>query len=330
MTEFKPMIIEKEYYSDNTRISNSGTTLFEDSPLTYKEVILDKKEQEDVKAFRKGTMEHMYLLQKEDFWNNYTVLDFQIPKSEQAKTYANMLVEAVLRPIEAFKQCYSTKGMSEAKITSEALKKIEELDAYTTYLLRKDAKEIISFAELQSLKQTEANVKAHKLANKLLKEFTDSTEIYAMSEFHINWTHPATKLPCKSLLDRFIIDVTNKTIYLVDVKTTGSIANFGKSFKEYAYAKQLAWYWMAIEYYIENYSNLNFSEFHKKTYIVAVKNHGNKQVKVINITEEILNAEHDRIQNIMCELQWHYTNSLWEHTKEYYEGDGSETMKITT
>ena len=78
------MKIEIPYYEDNTRISNSAIGWFlKKGPRYLKDMLDGKEEGISGKFLEKGTMIHMYLLQPDEFWDNYIILDFVVPKVSQ-------------------------------------------------------------------------------------------------------------------------------------------------------------------------------------------------------------------------------------------------------
>jgi len=323
------MEVEKEYYSDNTRVSNSSLGWFEQSPLYFYKRLNNLEQGEDVTAFRKGTMIHMFILQPDEFWLHYQILDFEIPKSDQQKDFAIKYIQSDaptvnLKAIEAFKASYVIKGMSEDKIASESLKLALKLKRYIKYLRTKDNKVTISWSEYILLKQIKENVEKHKLASKLLLDSTNKW-CEAFSEFHIDWTHPGG-LKCKSLLDRFLIDEENKTIYLIDIKTTNLFKDFADSVKKYSYIRQMSFYWMAIFYYMKQYG-INLDNWEFKTYIVAMQL-GDAQIKVFEINPNDLNEEVIYINKLVDQILWHISKNKWDYTMEYYENDGSETLRL--
>ena len=90
------MIIDKPYYEDNTRISNSAIGWFlKKGPRFYRDMIDGKEEGLKLPQLERGTMIHEYILQPEEFWNDYIILDYEVPKVKQQKdfceTYANSL-----------------------------------------------------------------------------------------------------------------------------------------------------------------------------------------------------------------------------------------------
>ena len=72
------------YYEDNTRISNSAIGWFLNKGPQYLRDMLDNKEEGlSGKFLERGTMIHEYILQPEEFWKDYEILDFDTPKAPQ-------------------------------------------------------------------------------------------------------------------------------------------------------------------------------------------------------------------------------------------------------
>ena len=87
------MDISVPYYEDLTRISNSNIGWFLKKGPRYLKEMLDGKEGLKASFLDKGTMIHEYILQPEEFWKDYIILDFAVPKVKQQKDllefYAN-------------------------------------------------------------------------------------------------------------------------------------------------------------------------------------------------------------------------------------------------
>ena len=177
------------------------------------------------------------------------------------------------------------------------------------------------------LKAIKKNMEDHKKANELLFNYPETFEVH--NEFHINWEYPNASslgdLPCKSLLDRVMIDHTNKKIILVDIKTTADVYNFKHSVEEFDYCRQLAYYWLAIHWYFKNELKLDIEEYEHSTYIVAIQNDG-ATCKVFEIDDETIITNIDKLTHIITQMDWHFSNNLWDYSREYYEGDGAELL----
>lgn len=185
------------------------------------------------------------------------------------------------------------------------------------------------------LKTIKSNIDSHKKAKELL---TDIPGVESHNEFHINWTLPimtnSLKMdedkiwyaPCKSLLDRCIFDHVNKKIILIDLKTTSDVYNFKHSVEEFGYYRQIAYYLLAITWYMKD-QDIDISDYDCEAYIVAIQTNGSYEVRVFDMFNETeLDSQKTIIINALTELSYHYRTNNWEHTLSYYEGDGTERL----
>ena len=325
----KKMIINTPYYEDNTRYSNSAIGWFLRKGPKYLRDMLDGKEKGlDLPQLKKGTMIHEYILQPEEFWKDYIILDYEVPKVKQQKdfctAYANSLelVEDT-KLLEAYRSSYSNTKSSEI-----ALNEARELcNKYTDYIKalqsKKDNKIPISFADLDMLKKIKKNLEEHQAANKLLFDVPTTYDYH--NEFHINWE--LDKVPCKSLLDRVMFDHVNKKIILIDLKTTSDVYNFKHSVEEFDYYRQLAFYLCAITWYMLEVLNYNVDDYDLECYIIAIQTNGNYEVRVFDMfnEEELLNRK-NLISDTIKEISYHINSGNWEHTRKYYENNGIEKL----
>lgn len=241
--------IKIPYYEDKTRISNSNIGWFLTQGPKYLKDMLDGKEKGLEGSFlEKGTMIHMYILQPDEFWDNYVILDFETPKSEQQKLFAKAYIESLQleenkKIIDAYKLSYAADKKSEDECLLRGIELKDKLDKYITYLqIETENKKTITWADYRMLEAIKSNIQNHKLANLLIYDQPSTVEQH--NEFHINWEYPEEfhdmKLQCKSLLDRVIFDHENKKITLIDVKTTSDISKFNESIDKYDYLRQLS------------------------------------------------------------------------------------------
>lgn len=327
------MDITIPYYEDTTRISNSNIGQFIKYGPAYLRRMLDGKEEGLKGSFlAQGTMIHMYILQPEEFWDNYQLESFEKPSSTQQQTFAIELANTIeIEPnkalLSAYKAAYSTTALTDDKILTKATEMALKLKSYIDYLKEPVKKIIINGSQLNSLKKIKESIDNHKLANTLL---TKQAEDH--NEFHINWEFPkqynGINLPCKSLLDRCIFDFDNKKVTLIDLKTTSNIGTFEHSIEEYDYLRQLAYYWLAIMWYLKNEKNITIEDdWSLNTYIIAIDKE-NYEVRVFSFTDKQLETRLDTINNVIKEICWHFDLNLWDHRREYYEGDGSEQLLL--
>ena len=331
------MIIDKPYYEDNTRISNSAIGWFlKKGPQYYHRMMIGEEEGLKLPQLEKGTMIHEYLLQPDEFWKDYIILDFAVPKVKQQKDLCELYYTyKQTDPLEeddklillAYNTAYSNKKSDEVKL-KEAKEILDLYSNYIEYYANKDSKKVISFADLTMLKQIKENITNHIKANELL---TDKPGCESNNEFHINWELQVGDwlAPCKSLLDRVIFDHINQKIILIDLKTTSDVYNFKHSVEEFQYYRQLCYYLMAISWYMYKDQNIDISNYDTEVYIIAIQTNNNYEIRVFNMfnEEELLNSK-NIILDTLSELSYHYQTNNWEHTREYYENNGIERLGI--
>lgn len=323
------MKIEIPYYEDNTRISNSAIGWFlKKGPRYLKDMLDGKEEGISGKYLEKGTMIHMYLLQPDEFWQNYIVIDYEKPKTSQQLAFCERYHSSTEiieddKLLDAYKSAYSGNNMSKDAMLKKAKEIYFKFAEYIEFLEKTDLYTIISFADLTMLKRIKENIENHKKANELL---TDQPGVECNNEFHINWEAEKQGVSCKSLLDRVKIDHTNKKITLIDLKTTVDVYNFKHSVEEYDYYRQIAFYILALTYYMKE-EGYDIDEYDLEAYIIAIQSNGNNEVRVFNmLNEEELLERKDLIANTLTEISYHYQTGNWDHTRKYYEEDGTEEL----
>jgi hypothetical protein len=298
--------------------------------------MLDGKEKGlDLPQLRKGTMIHEFLLQPDQFWNDYVLFDGDKPKSAQAQKFCENLINTVEIELnkqlsEAYRKSYSIVGKSEDKILSEALKISVEYKDYIEAL--KTNKILISEYDLKQLDTIKNNVQAHKLACILLRKSGEYGFTHIYHEFQINWDFhlPFKCIKCKSLLDSCTFDFQNKVCTIMDIKTTAKLWHFEDSMKEFDYCRQLCFYKDAVYWYLANVLGITdeFDKWRFEFYIIAIDTTGSNEIRVFRLDSSQVCSRNGVINDAMTEIAWHMDKNLWEHGYEYYAGDGSETLNL--
>ena len=342
--EYKIPEYKIPYYEDNTRISNSAIGWFLNKGPAYFRRMLDGKENGlDLPQLRKGTMIHEFLLQPEQFWDDYMLFVGEKPKSAQAQKFCENLINTVEIELnkqlsEAYRKSYSIVGKSEDKILSEALKISVEYKDYIEAL--KSKKILISQYDLDQLMKIQHNIGEHKLARQLIRRAGDHGSIHVYHEFQINWdylvedelNHGAlTPVACKSLLDSCTFNFDTKTCTIMDIKTTAKLWHFEDSMKEFDYCRQLCFYKEAVYWYLDNKLELSSSEIGKwkfEFYIIAIDTTGSNEIRVFKLTIQQVASRSVVIHDFMSVCLWHLGTGNWDHSRAYYVGDGSETLDL--
>ena len=342
--EYKIPEYDIPYYEDNTRISNSAIGWFLNKGPAYFRNMLDGKEKGlDLPQLRKGTMIHEFLLQPDQFWNDYVLFDGEKPKSAQAQKFCENLINTVEIELnkqlsEAYRKSYSIVGKSEDKILSEALKISVEYKDYIEAI--KSKKILISQYDLDQLMKIQHNVEEHKLAKQLLQKAGDYSNIHIYHEFQINWDYWAedelnhgalTPIACKSLLDSCTFDFDAKTCTIIDIKTTAKLWHFEDSIKEFDYCRQLCFYQEAVYWYLNNELELSSDEINEwrfEYYIIAIDTTGSNEIRVFKLAAPQVTSRGVTIHDFMRVYLWHLGTGNWDHSYDYYTGDGSETLNL--
>lgn len=342
--EYKIPEYDIPYYEDNTRISNSAIGWFLNKGPAYFRNMLDGKEKGlDLPQLRKGTMIHEFLLQPDQFWNDYVLFDGDKPKSAQAQKFCENLINTVEIELnkqlsEAYRKSYSIVGKSEDKILLEALKISVEYKDYIEAI--KSKKILISQYDLDQLMKIQHNVDEHKLAKQLLQKAGDYSNIHVYHEFQINWDYLAedelnhgalTPIACKSLLDSCTFDFNTKKCTIMDIKTTAKLWHFEDSMKEFDYCRQLCFYQEAVYWYLNNELELSSDEINEwrfEYYIIAIDTTGSNEIRVFKLATHQVTSRGVAIHDFMSVYLWHLGTGNWDHSYDYYTGDGSETLNL--
>lgn len=342
--EYKIPEYDIPYYEDYTRISNSAIGWFLNKGPAFFRRMLDGKEKGlDLPQLRKGTMIHEFLLQPDKFWDDYVLFDGEKPKSAQAQKFCENLINTVEIELnkqlsDAYRKSYSIVGKSEDKILSEALKISVEYKDYIEAI--KSKKILISQYDLDQLMKIQHNVEEHKLARLLIRKAGEHLNVHVYHEFQINWeywttddlNHGAyTPIACKSLLDSCTFDFNARVCTIMDIKTTAKLWHFEDSMKEFDYCRQLCFYKEAVYWYLSNVLELSNDEFDKwtfKFYIIAIDTTGSNEIRVFTLGSAQVNSREETINKFMVEYLWHLGTGNWDHSYDYYAGDGSEILNL--
>jgi hypothetical protein len=308
--------------------------------------------EEKSQALERGTMIHEYILQPEEFQKDYVVWDKSRPTSAQQEKFCQALASSTeIEPnraiLDAYKQAYSTAGKSEDKMLSEGLKIASTLKDYIDFLKTNDGRIMISPWDAKMLEKIKQNIQSHKLARLLLSPVGDSIDLNGniitslYHEFHINWEWHWLKehVSCKSLLDGLTIDFRSKTVIIYDLKTTQKLWHFEDSMEMYDYERQLSYYTMAVKWYLEHECGIdgediayNWKFLH---YIIGIDTTGSYEIRVFKVEPKMheskklnLVSTTAKIEEALFDIAWHQSTGKWEHSRSYYEGDGSESLNL--
>ena len=344
------MTIDTPYYEDKNRLSNSNIGWFLNKGPAYLHKMLTEDVPEEKNPVLKwGTMIHEYILQPEEFQKDYVVWNKSRPSSAQQEKFCQELASSTeIEPnraiLSAYKEAYSTAGKSEDKMLSEGLKIASTLKDYIDFLKANDGRIMISPWDVKMLDKIRGNIASHKLAHSIVwpdgrmspytykkgvEETFGKLPIENYHEFHINWEfYGEMPIACKSLLDGLTLDFRNKKVIIYDLKTTQKLWHFEDSIEQYDYLRQLAYYTMAVEWYLKHEYGENWTEWNFEYYIIGIDTTGSYDIRVFKIELYMVESRMGVIEDALTEIAWHQATDKWDHSREYYEGDGSESLNL--
>ena len=331
------MDISIPYYEDRTRISNSNIGWFlQKGPAYLHKMLTDPPPEEKNAVLERGTMIHEYILQPEEFQKDYIVWDKSRPSSAQQEKFCQALafsteIEPNRAILSAFKDAYSTAGRSEDKMLSEGLKIASTLKDYIDFLKANDGRTMITPWDAKMLEKVKKNINSHKIAGKIINNNYGNTDYENWHEFHINWVYyveMAAGINCKSLLDGLSLDYKNKKAIIYDLKTTAKLWHFEDSIDTYDYLRQLAYYTMAVKWYLKDEMKEDIDKWEFNYYIIGIDTTGTSEIRVFKIEPYMVQSRNNVIHNALKAIFWHQATDKWEHSREYYEGDGSEQLSL--
>lgn len=335
------MDISIPYYSDMSRVSNSSIGWFlNKGPTFFHNMLTGIEKGESGAQLDKGTMIHEYLLRPDDFSKEYILYTGAKPSSSQQEKFCKELIktteiETNKAVLKAYKASYSVVGKTDKDILTKGLEMASTLKEYIDICKICEEKHLIMYSAAENVLLTYIYrcVHEHKLAYNLLFPTDPDEEWY--HEFHINWEYKTEEgiVSCKSLLDHISFNKKKKICTIADLKTTVHVNEFEKSVGQYDYYRQMSFYEQAVEWYIDNVLEESHKDWTILIYIVAVDSIIGNACRVFAVCDLrhcipiSFNHQWKNINKALTEIAWHFKHNLWDHTREYYEGDGSEELK---
>ena len=83
--------------------------------------------------------------------------------------------------------------------------------------------------------------------------------------------------------------------------------------------------------YLANVLKLSNNEIDKwgfEFYIIAIDTTGSNEIRVFRLPAFPVTARDVAIHNFMIAYLWHLGTDSWDHSYDYYTGDGSETLNL--
>ena len=104
--------------------------------------------------------------------------------------------------------------------------------------------------------------------------------------------------------------------------------HFEDSIDQYDYCRQIAYYKQAVMWSLKNECEEDPTKWEFEYYIIGIDTTNLGDIRVFKLEEYMIQSRSFVITDALNTIAWHQMNNKWEHSREYYEGDGSETLKL--
>jgi len=306
---------EKEYYSKYNYFSYSSINKLMYSPvLYYKDYILNERELSTEKHLIEGKLVHCLLFEPDEVKNKFKIVPGKTPSDSVRKVLKDMSLhtgDVDLDNVEDFVILDSLKNMNlyqSLKTNEQRIAKIKTEDnkAYWEFI-NNPIVDVIDQNTLEICKAKVDIIKSNsKVMNLLHKNESDFEldPIKTYSELYLECKLNKYKFGLKGYLDHVIIDEEKKTITICDLKTTSkTLSDFAETLDYYRYWLQAIIYCkLAFENFKEQYEDY---EILFKFIVIDKYN----QVYVFNVRPETLNKWSEALEDILEQVNYHYTEN---------------------
>ena len=81
-------------------------------------------------------------------------------------------------------------------------------------------------------------------------------------------------------------------------------------------------------WYLENECGEDPLTWDFEFYIIGIDTTGSYEIRTFYIDEHTVNSRIAIIHDALDEIAWHQSTDKWDHSRSYYEGDGSESLNL--
>lgn len=268
----------------------------------------------------------------------------ELPEPEEKITYNFSKLEN-----QIIKACEKEEWNSNWKPDTKFKKIVEKGEGFFDLLIQSEGKKVIS---------SEMNLEAVAMVNMLKKSpicsqyFTNKNNIFQLELFIDYTSKDFYTLPLKAAIDILHIDRANKTLRLVDFKTSYDSYNFLASIKKFGYCDQLSFYHYMLQQALSNGSltkydinesytlleplNIVIDKEDKLPYIyeyswddINLSKEGNREYLFQLFQSNYHNAKIRKGWNeLLNEIAWHVKHNMWDYPVEFYK-EGKIKINLT-
>lgn len=287
---------------------------------------------EETAAMRKGTIIHKYHEDKDKFFISKVlkptekageVADKIIELVKQGNDYTDALVEYVVKELN-----YQSNWKMETRVK----KIIEQCHDYINEVLtvQEDNLIYVTATELEPIQRACEAITKNDKANKLTFYSNDDlAESVSFKELELIFTntfpitgHGHIDITTKCKIDNVIIDVKNKVIRIVDLKTSVTAAHaYGKSILSWSVYRQIAFYSGCVQEWLRK-NDFDITDYTFKWYVIAVETAKLGQCVVYELGTNLILKGLAEIHDLYQRIGYHMISNNWIQSLEEVAGKG--------
>ena len=318
-------------YFDIKAVSNSSLNYIDPesggNPRLFRKFLDGQLDEKPSKSFEIGTLIHEELLEP----GKLDIVPDNIP-GPKTQDIIDRLWQRLYEDVEAGQ----AEELDLESLADETWQAVIPADFYPKYTLQtkinrilrdggqywkalysNQGKKIVDPATWHIVQGCIESIKMHDVAKELIlgNGFNAFDEAYAETEitFDIQWNakdEPEVTVPIKAKIDRILLNHKEKTITLVDLKTTAKpLGRFEETVAMYIYYRQLAWYQMCLHTAYPEYTV-------DECYIVAVQTNKEYPCDVFKIDATYLSAGISEYEKHLDRIAFHMARNNWGNSME--------------
>tara|TARA_B110000503_G_C7168453_1_gene423092 strand:- start:1213 stop:2217 length:1005 start_codon:yes stop_codon:yes gene_type:complete len=316
--------LEDKFYSQPFSFSYSGLSKLLYSPrLFYNHYILQEREESLGQHLVEGKAIHCLLLDNGSFDNQFIVSLSNLPSTStktvidklfyekkivagELKDHEQIILE-ILREINLHQSLKTDQQRTDKILNDEA-------KSYWIFLNQKGTKDLLDQETLDRCKQSVETLKKDKYINELMGLTPSDFELQEIfNEQLIEISLKNKPFGLKGVLDNIVLDYTNKTVFVNDLKTSGkTLSEFRESIQYYNYNLQSAIYSILVSY---KFKELFDQGWKLQFSFVVIDKY--QQVGIIEISDATLLEWCSDLETVFAKATIHYESRDYSKPSEF-------------
>jgi hypothetical protein len=311
--EINVLALEEEFYSKPFNLSYSGLNKLLFSPkLFYSHYVLQQREEKLDSYLIEGKVIHCLLLDTDNFNKQFVVSPVSLPSDnpkivvdkvfryaqednsldQELKSFEQVILN-ILKEINLYQSLKTDEQRIDKLVTDQTV-------SYFDFLKQKGSKDVIDTEMYNRCLDSVQILRQNMEVVEVLDLYRNSGgTVY--SEHPIQIDLPGYPFGLKGIIDNFVVNESNKTIVINDLKTTGkTVADFAETVEYYNYWLQAAVYKKLVigKFALDSTWKVKFN------FIVIDKY---KQTYVFSVSDESMNKWYlTGLSNALAKVKYHY------------------------